>query len=162
MKCLVQPVVIITTFDPKMNGLGRAITVSSFSSISLNPVPIVSFSIKLPSRMAILLRRSKRFAVHVLRSHDDQIRLAQNYAQSDLLNRNKMYNISQEHCQASLNKLPVLSGALGVLYCSTNKTIKIGDHKIWFGTVEYIENKDIFQKMSLSYCQGDFRIIKQD
>ncbi|EMR08483.1 hypothetical protein PNEG_03309 [Pneumocystis murina B123] len=162
MKCLVQPVVIITTCDPKMNGLGRAITVSSFSSISLNPMPIVSFSIKLPSRMALLLRKSRKFAVHILKSHCDQIKLAQKYAQSDIFNKNKMSNISESHYQISLNKLPILSGALGILYCNTNKTIKIGDHKIWFGTVEYVENKDVFQKMSLSYCQGDFRIIKKD
>ncbi|KTW27630.1 hypothetical protein T552_02072 [Pneumocystis carinii B80] len=162
MKCLVQPVVIITTNDLKTNGMGRAITVSSFSSISINPMPIVSFSIKLPSRMAYLLGKSKRFAVHVLKSHCDQIKLAQEYAQNRVFNENEISNISKNHCKESLNELPILSGVLGILYCNTYKTINIGDHKIWFGTVEYVENIDVYEKMSLSYCQGDFRLIKKD
>ncbi|KAG4302519.1 hypothetical protein PCK1_001246 [Pneumocystis canis] len=80
MRCLVQPVVIITTCDLKTHGLGRAITVSSFASISIHPTPLVSFSIRCPSRMISLLQISKRFAIHILRSHHDQIKLAQNYA----------------------------------------------------------------------------------
>ncbi|KAG5437071.1 hypothetical protein PCANB_001192 [Pneumocystis canis] len=149
MRCVVQPVVIITTCDPESKGLGRAITVSSFASISINPTPLVSFSIKFPSRMISLLQKSKKFAIHILRSHYDQIKLAENYAQSDFLsNKNQMSNILESHYRISLNGLPTLSGALGILYCTTKKTIKIADHKIWFATVKYVETKPRkFQQM---------------
>ncbi|CCJ29534.1 unnamed protein product [Pneumocystis jirovecii] len=159
MRCVVQPVVIITTCDSKTNGLGRAITVSSFASISINPTPIVSFSIKFPSRMVSLLQKSKKFAIHILKSHYDQIKLAQNYAKSDFLSKkNTMSNILETHYRLSLNGLPTLTGTLGILYCTTKKIIRIGDHKIWFATVECVENQDTLHQMSLSYCQGNFRI----
>ncbi|KAG5518186.1 hypothetical protein PMAC_003372 [Pneumocystis sp. 'macacae'] len=162
MRCVVQPVVIITTNDFKTNGLGRAITVSSFASISINPTPIVSFSIKFPSRMVFLLQKSKKFAIHILKSHHDQIKLAQNYAQSNFLSKkDSMSNILKSHYRLSLNGLPTLIGTLGILYCSTKKIIKIEDHKIWFATVEHVENQDTLHQISLSYCQARPRKFQQ-
>ncbi|KAG4304522.1 hypothetical protein PORY_001915 [Pneumocystis oryctolagi] len=153
MKCVMQPVVIVTTCDLKTNGLGRAITISSFASICINPIPIVSFSIKFPSRMISLLQKSKKFAIHILKSHHDQIKLAQNYAQSNFLPSKNMSNILENHCRISLNGLPILTGTLGILYCSTKKTIKIGDHKVWFATVEHVENQDTSYQMPLKFQQ---------
>ena len=43
----------------------RAVTVASFSSVSLSP-PIVSFSIKNPSRTNDLLRHTSYFSIHLL------------------------------------------------------------------------------------------------
>ncbi len=50
----------------------RAVTVASFSSISLDP-DIVSFAIKNPSRMNALLSSSEFFSMHLLSRHQSQI-----------------------------------------------------------------------------------------
>ncbi|KAF9129219.1 hypothetical protein BGW39_004375 [Mortierella sp. 14UC] len=65
------PVVVVSTCCAKNPTLRRGITISSFSSISLQPIPLVSFCVKLPSRASTVLHESDQFVIQFLSS--DQI-----------------------------------------------------------------------------------------
>ncbi|KAF9904327.1 hypothetical protein EC991_002833 [Linnemannia zychae] len=62
------PVVVVSTCCPKNPNLHRGITISSFSSISLQPIPLVSFCVKLPSRASTILHESDQFVIQFLSS----------------------------------------------------------------------------------------------
>lgn len=56
-----QSVAIVTSYMPSENGVGphsefHGATLSSFSSIALDPHPLVAFSLRMPSRMATSLQ----------------------------------------------------------------------------------------------------------
>ncbi|KAI8350297.1 flavin reductase like domain-containing protein [Mortierella sp. GBAus27b] len=65
------PVVVVSTASPNDPSIRRGITVSSFTSISLQPIPLVAFCVKLPSRASSVLHESGQFVVQFLSS--DQI-----------------------------------------------------------------------------------------
>ncbi|KAK3816727.1 MAG: flavin reductase like domain-containing protein [Linnemannia elongata] len=62
------PVVVVSTCSPEDPNLRRGITISSFSSISLQPIPLVSFCVKLPSRASTVLHESDKFVIQFLSS----------------------------------------------------------------------------------------------
>lgn len=61
-------VVVVSTCSPEDPNLRRGITISSFSSISLQPIPLVSFCVKLPSRASTVLHESDQFVIQFLSS----------------------------------------------------------------------------------------------
>ncbi|KAF9918112.1 hypothetical protein BX616_010209 [Lobosporangium transversale] len=65
------PVAVVSTAAPNDPSVRRGITVSSFSSISLQPIPLIAFCVKLPSRASTMLHESNQFIVQFLAS--DQI-----------------------------------------------------------------------------------------
>ncbi|KAF9193377.1 hypothetical protein BGZ51_003428 [Haplosporangium sp. Z 767] len=65
------PVVVVSTALPQDPSVRRGITVSSFTSISLQPIPLIAFCVKLPSKASTLLHESNRFVIQFLSS--DQI-----------------------------------------------------------------------------------------
>ncbi|KAI9235524.1 MAG: flavin reductase like domain-containing protein [Podila humilis] len=65
------PVVIVSTNSPTDPTQRRGITVSSFTSISLQPIPLIAFCVKLPSRASVALHESNQFVVQFLA--EDQI-----------------------------------------------------------------------------------------
>jgi flavin reductase (DIM6/NTAB) family NADH-FMN oxidoreductase RutF len=58
----------------------RAMTVSSFTSLSLDPTPSVIFNISLPSHTYTAIESSRRFNVHVLNDNEAGALLAQRFA----------------------------------------------------------------------------------
>lgn len=80
MRQLAQPVAVITapihSTDADLSTHDHGATLSSFTSIALSPIPLVAFSLRLPSRMAAHLQRSPAgfapsssaatFAIHLL------------------------------------------------------------------------------------------------
>ncbi|KAH6652379.1 flavin reductase like domain-containing protein [Truncatella angustata] len=59
----------------------RAMTISSFSSLSLKPTPSVMFNISLPSHTYGAIASSRRFNVHVLADNHAGARLAHHFSQ---------------------------------------------------------------------------------
>lgn len=138
-----QPVAVITSLMPKQASssstrrvssgpspsLYHGATLSSFSSIAMDPHPLVAFSLRIPSRMATTLKNAHHNAelqseeegphsslpthmvVNVLAAH--QADVAVQFARPDL------YPRPFEHVAYTLTKegLPVLSGSLGALSC---------------------------------------------
>ncbi|KAK8116975.1 flavin reductase like domain-containing protein [Apiospora kogelbergensis] len=61
----------------------RAMTVSSFSSVTLDPKPTITFSITKPSRTYDAIANSRRFNIHVLRDDENGARLAHHFTQGN-------------------------------------------------------------------------------
>ncbi|KAI1390522.1 flavin reductase like domain-containing protein [Hypoxylon trugodes] len=87
MRQLPHPVVVITTLETPAEANGRAVdrlprpipramTVSSFTSLSIDPVPRVTFNVTLPSTTHQALVQSRRFNAHILSGDDHGARIA--------------------------------------------------------------------------------------
>ncbi|KAK7912224.1 flavin reductase like domain-containing protein [Apiospora marii] len=61
----------------------RAMTVSSFSSVTLDPRPTVTFSITKPSRTYDAIANSRRFNIHVLCDDENGARLAHHFTKGN-------------------------------------------------------------------------------
>ena len=129
-----QPVAVVTSLypldgsdsDASTNGSSSSsqaqphfhgATLSSFASIALDPHPLVSFSLRIPSRMATSLKSSMQkykpsLVVNILSS--TQADTAVRFSRADLYPhpfRITPYELTEEG-------LPVLCGSLGALSCS--------------------------------------------
>ncbi|KAF8422396.1 flavin reductase like domain-containing protein [Tirmania nivea] len=66
LRHMVHPVVILTTSTSPSPNDWRAMTLSSFTSLSLDPHPLITFNIKTPSACASAMHARKRFIVHAM------------------------------------------------------------------------------------------------
>ncbi|KAH7141318.1 flavin reductase like domain-containing protein [Dactylonectria estremocensis] len=66
MRLLPHSVVVCTATQPGPDGGPRAMTMSSFTSLTLSPTPLITFNVATPSRTLDAVRASGAFAVHVL------------------------------------------------------------------------------------------------
>ncbi len=123
-----QPVTVLTAPYPpnhrKSNAqnvlLFHGATLSSFSSISLHPLPIVAFSLRLPSRSADSIRKrdpsntpsTPHLVINILSA--PQIETAIRFSRADLYPEpfsDTPYELSEEG-------IPILSGCVGALSCT--------------------------------------------
>jgi flavin reductase (DIM6/NTAB) family NADH-FMN oxidoreductase RutF len=73
LRHITQPVALVTSFarknnEPDKTKRARGITVSSFSTVTLHPVPVVSFNIRVPSRSWDAISESGHLRVHLLKA----------------------------------------------------------------------------------------------
>lgn len=94
-------------------------TLSSFTSIALDPLPLVAFSLRVPSRMASALNAnaaspgSAHLVINILSAA--QPHLADRFARPDL--HPHPFADTRVPYTTSRDGLPILSGALGALSC---------------------------------------------
>ncbi|KAI8959284.1 flavin reductase like domain-containing protein [Daldinia sp. FL1419] len=126
MRQLPHPVVVITTLENTLSiddlksvsknealpqpPIPRAMTVSSFTSLSVDPIPRVTFNVSLPSTTYQALRKCGRFNAHILSSDDHGARIA------DLFTRGNRPPTAEETAGDGESDLGVLAGleSLGV------------------------------------------------
>lgn len=84
MRFLPHSVVVCTAMSTPESGPGgkhvptpRGMTMSSFTSLSLRPTPIVTFNIATPSRTLDAVTQSREFNIHVLRGDGEGARVAE-------------------------------------------------------------------------------------
>ncbi|KAF7983749.1 hypothetical protein HWV62_19725 [Athelia sp. TMB] len=118
-----QPVAVITS-NLSLSGVDKlkhhGATLSSFTSIALDPHPIVSFSLRIPSRMAAALKEASasltsHMVVNILSA--SQQATAVRFSRPDLYPdpfKTTPYTLSEEG-------LPILEGSLGALSCKLLK-----------------------------------------
>ncbi|KAH9247324.1 hypothetical protein BASA81_015091 [Batrachochytrium salamandrivorans] len=152
MRQVPQPVVVVTVCDtttapPKT----RAMTCSSFTSVSLTP-PIVSFGIRSPSSMTPLLLSSSYFAVHLLSKQQ----IAQSVAFSSPRTQTD-FTAFPHHFDDGGTGLPILHGSLSVLICRAEQTIQIGDHEVCYRSIGDEVFIDAFEKATLSFDEWSHR-----
>ncbi len=121
-------VTIVTTTDANGNPYG--LTVNSFASVSLDPL-LLLWCIDRRSSALEAFEQSANFAVHVLA--DDQKEICWAFAGKE------PDRFSKTNWTLSENKLPILSGSLGVLECKKVQQIDAGDHIILIGQVIQVE-----------------------
>lgn len=140
------PVMIVTTgtqLTPTNQRLQGA-TVSSLTSLSMNPIPLLQFNLSVPSTTSQLLRKTGLFAVHILHGDQTCMSLAKRFSQGiktklttpfDTLDIDKDYTIYSQQDNSGMGKLPILKGVKDVLICETKSVMTVQDHDIWVGQV---------------------------
>lgn len=135
-------VTVVTTKD--RDGILHGITVSSFTSVSLQP-PLVLICIDKFTGSHRAFAESQHFVVNLL--NDRQENLSRQFAMPLL---DKFDNV--EFIE-NVNGVPVLSGSLCNLECRMVLSYEGGDHTIFIGE---IEKATIRQGKPLLYFQGNY------
>ncbi|KAI8065821.1 flavin reductase like domain-containing protein [Gongronella butleri] len=132
MRKVPQPVVVVTT--AQAHGVGRrGITVSSFTSLCLQPEPLVSFCVRIPSRASEVLHSSGRMVVNVLSQTQVPQSIAFSSPQADQFKEVPFYD------DAATGQ-PVLMGTLGSMHCDRVQVIETGDHELWIAKVVKVDH----------------------
>ena len=53
--------------------------------------------------------------------------------------------------------MPVLDGVLGALLCKVERTVNVGDHRLWIAEVEDVMEHKSDTSTALSYCGRQYR-----
>lgn len=138
-------VTVVTMADASRQ---TGLTVSAFSSVSLNP-PYVLVCIDKQSSTVDTLRSAKAFAVNILSAN--QVDLSNRFAsRSD-------DKFSGVNVRTGRLGIPLLEGTLGSVECSLFKEIDAGDHYIFLGLVEHADVDDT--QTPLLYYHGSYRTL---
>ena len=135
--------VTVVTVSNSKGGI-EGFTASAFSALSLDP-PLVLVCLNYDSECYGPLRLEKRFAVHILAEHQNELAWA--FANRDL--------DKTDYADWQLNErgYPVLNDALAVIECKLFKECEGGDHVIFIGEVEALSITENPSK-PLLYYQG--------
>jgi 3-hydroxy-9,10-secoandrosta-1,3,5(10)-triene-9,17-dione monooxygenase reductase component len=122
---------VVTTFD---GDLPSGITVNAFSSVSLEP-PLVMVALDRSRFITPMVRRAGRYAVNVLGS--DQQLLSDCFAHAPVSPGR------EEFCGAAWHRgptgLPLIDGSIATLECTTLETFSAGDHDLFIGRVDALD-----------------------
>ena len=118
---------VVTTND---DGMLYGLTVSSFSSLSLDP-PLVLVCLANSNRIVQMIEQSSGFAVSILAS--DQAAASNYFARPGRLPTKEFTEIEGEWTPTGQ---PVIKGALAWVTCRLHQTLPQGDHTIVIGRVE--------------------------
>jgi len=119
----------VTVVTTNADGIPYGLTVSSFASVSLDPVLVL---VCLDNRLSGLhhFKESKRYGVSILgASQEDVSRL---FAKKGTERPSELYFKGK-------TGVPLLHGSLAVLECETVATYPGGDHTIFLGEVKSLE-----------------------
>ena len=128
LRNVAQPVAVVTTF---MRGAAatsstfHGATLSSFTSIAMDPYPLITFALRIPSRLAVSLAShdpsSPHMVVNLLSAQ--QASIAIKFSRADLHPQpfdSVAYKLTEEG-------IPMLDGSLGALSCKmVSKAIPLG------------------------------------
>jgi flavin reductase (DIM6/NTAB) family NADH-FMN oxidoreductase RutF len=120
----------VTVFMAKHQDLIYGLTVSSFSSLSLDP-PLVTVCVASQNRLATMIEGSGRFTVSILAS--DQLAVS-NYFSTPA--REPTVGFTSVPPAWSEAGLPWVDGALAALECEVHAWLPHGDHIIVAGRVK--------------------------
>jgi flavin reductase (DIM6/NTAB) family NADH-FMN oxidoreductase RutF/DNA-binding MarR family transcriptional regulator len=145
-KALGQFTTGVTVVTTQVDRQPAAVTVNSFSSVSLEP-PMVLWSLRRQSGNMPAFRRAGHFAVNVLAA--DQIDLANHFARavSDKF-------VACEWAEG-LGGAPLLSGVAAQFECRKLAEHDGGDHVVFLGEVVHYR---CFDRMGLLFSQGRYAL----
>ncbi|TGM26043.1 flavin reductase family protein [Leptospira levettii] len=123
---------VITYASETLKG---GVTVSSFSSVSLEP-PLVLFCLAKHSKAKEAIETAGNFAVNILSSEQKQI--SADFASGSL---DKAVVLEGLNPRKLSTGAPILEGALASLDCLVHQIIDAGDHWIFLGLVEAVATK---------------------
>jgi 3-hydroxy-9,10-secoandrosta-1,3,5(10)-triene-9,17-dione monooxygenase reductase component len=144
MRVFPQGVTVVTTSS---DDGPRGLTVSSFTSVSLEP-PLVLFSIAKSSGLHDLYRRSKAFAVNFLA--DDQKSVSDRFA-GRTKSKDRFDGVSFTSGQTGS---PIIRGVRAVIECRPWQTFEGGDHTVF--VVEVVSAVTYGSKRPLVYYSQQY------
>ena len=167
MRRLTNSVVVCTSTD---GDTPRAMTMSSFTSLTLSPVPLITFNIATPSRTLDAIKSSRRFNIHILTGDEAGAGLANHFTKG-----NSVPDIfeglgDETSMELDNDTSPVLQGD-GVLYvlrckildddAKENGLIPVRDHVIVVGEVldliQGVKATEQESEMGLGYADRQYR-----
>ncbi|EMY69357.1 flavin reductase family protein [Leptospira vanthielii] len=138
--------VCVITYESSQKKGG--VTVSSFSSVSLEP-PLVLFCLAKDSSAKEPIQDSGNFVVNILSSEQKQI--SADFASGSLDKAVVLEGLKPETLSTGA---PVLRDSLASLDCKVDRIIEAGDHWILIGLVEAVATKEGFP---LLYFNRNYR-----
>jgi 3-hydroxy-9,10-secoandrosta-1,3,5(10)-triene-9,17-dione monooxygenase reductase component len=139
-------VTVVTT--KVQDGSYAGVTVSSFSSLSLDP-PLVLWSLARESKNMPAFATAKHFAVNVLA--EDQVSLSRRFA---ITGKERFEDVPFE---AGLGGAPLLAGCVAWFQCATRHRHEGGDHLIVVGEVVEFER---VERPALLYHRGMYSVSR--
>jgi flavin reductase (DIM6/NTAB) family NADH-FMN oxidoreductase RutF len=160
MRCVPQSVTIVTSSNTQTHPHGNpqgwhGATISSFSTVTLRPVPIISFNIKNNSSTFAAIKASGRLWVHFLTLAPSATDLAKQFAKKghryprSLTRGRTEKGHEKEAAQQQPAEVPLISSEMGagariafILECiyMKDKTVSIGDHVVLFASLADVIN----------------------
>ncbi len=119
----------VTVVTTRHKGMVYGLTVSSFSSLSLDPT-LVLVSLQNSNRIVNMVRESKTFAISVLAEDQDAISAWFSRSGREPVEAFDDFDTIEWHTGA-----PIIAGALAHLDCDLDRLIAAGDHTIAVGKV---------------------------
>ena len=154
----------------------RGVTLSSATSLSLKPTPLVQFNLQLPSFTSDFLHDFNHFALHLMKPNVESIHLARNFSKGAMKHVENGQVVPTQPF-AGLQEgieyetygiegtnlcIPILKNSERVIVCQGYKQFKVGDHEIWVGKVEDIVCRGPHDESvtgGLLYCNRNFHIL---
>lgn len=123
----------------------HGLTISSMTSLSINPKPLIQFNIKTPSSTSTDIKRNRLFAIHFLEPTSNNIDLARHFSRGtkDILTNpfstlvaDKDYMLySNDELGPKDVVIPLLNKTGKILICNSKNIFTVQDHEIWVGEV---------------------------
>lgn len=157
MRLVTQPVVVCTSLHPGNPPQPHGLTVSSLTSLSLTPTPLLSFNLLKPSRSLDAIEASGRFNIHVLAGGKAGEAVADWFAGQD--RTRKLFEDTSARCGcevvAAEGGVELWGeGVRRVVRCRVERMVEVRDHVIVVGEVEEIQGEA--PGVSLAYCNRTY------
>ncbi|KOS17345.1 Uncharacterized protein ESCO_006427 [Escovopsis weberi] len=157
LRLLPNSIVVCTSAH---GGAPRGMTMSSFTSLSLSPTPLVSFNVATPSRTLDAIREARLFNIHVMAGD------ARGAAMADRFTRGNLEDVFGG-MQYTTPEIPLLRGD-GVLYAlrcrllpdePTGGLVRVRDHVIVVGEVLGVMAGAGTEEFGLAYADRKYRHV---
>jgi flavin reductase (DIM6/NTAB) family NADH-FMN oxidoreductase RutF len=129
------------------------ITVNALSSVSLEP-PLVMVALDRRRFLTPIVRVARRYAVSIL--SEDQQALSDCFAGAEVTPGRDEFCGAPWH--AGPTGLPLLDGAIATLECTVVETFSAGDHDLFIGRVDSLQNEPAHPMPLLYYRRHYLRI----
>lgn len=162
------PTMIITTssyVDTLVQDF-HGLAVSSITSLSVNPKPLLQFNVQVPSNSSRNLHLHDIFAVHQLKPESRSVDLIKRFSKgtkhggtSPFVNlvENQHFSIYKNSLYDSGKSiLPILRNVERVLICKKHKIFPIADHEVWVGEIIDCVVQDNITTGGLLHSNGHF------
>ncbi|KAG9942937.1 hypothetical protein KCU85_g9028, partial [Aureobasidium melanogenum] len=178
MRSVPSSVVVLTTsVSPSTSDMEsfRGMTVSSLTSVTLEPEPIISFSIRGPSRTLDCITAGRPFAVNFLSTHSVGARIADIFSKphdnpSQPFHAVQNLNLAKIWAKDGDPAPPVISGkdipARFTCELLPGKSLEVGDHTVIFARVTNVYRTQRLINLQhsghvtfLAYAQAGYRSL---
>ncbi|KAG6012154.1 hypothetical protein E4U43_007912 [Claviceps pusilla] len=162
-RLLTNPIVVCTATH---EGVPRAMTMSSFTSLTLWPMPLVSFNIATPSRTLDAIMASREFNIHVLAGDASGAAVADHFTRGNTdgvfdTMKGATYSVGER------GSAPLIRGrgVLRALRCrllrdeKTDGLVRVRDHVIVVGEVVEMIPVTKVKEFGLAYADRRYRQV---
>lgn len=180
MRTMPHSVVVATSTAPATEDGKRpsfkGMTLSSFTTLTLSPAPIVTFNIHRPSQTLSAIAQSKQFFIHILSATESGARVADAFTKgngisSDVFQNSAFQVLRRQGAEAAQRLDPPMlaaDGIIKVLQCELMEEkglVEVGDHVLVLGKVFGIiepagrKTRNTTEQRGLCYLDRGYRQV---